>query len=144
MKNREKVKITRIEYQLVEVYNEIKISLDELEEIIKLDDEDEIDDELASLFNKTDNIIYYAGEDSVDYDWNGKLDKFKIPHNEFGDLMGTVICIDNHCLTYCVDERIKTGNKKTNIHDFSPMKDDTLSNYVKMKRRTNTINNIIE
>ena len=144
MKNKDKVTITRIEYQLVEVYNEIEISLDELEEIIKIEDEDDIDEELYSLFNNSDDIIYYAGKFSNDFNWDGTLDKFKIPHNEHSEHMGTVIHIDNYCLLYNLDERIKTGNKTTIVHDFSKMKDVKLSNYVSTKRRINTIDNILE
>lgn len=143
----ETITITRIEYQLVEVYTKIEIPIDELEEMIKLHDEDddEIWCDLNTRFCDGDNIIYYAGESSNDWDdWDGKLDEFKTPHNEYSTPMGTIMCIDNNCISFDLDNRIETGNRKTDIHDFSDMTQDILTDYIKKKKRMDTINKIIK
>lgn len=117
----DKITITRIEYQLVEVYNKIEISVDELEEIISLDDEDEVEYELDTRFNNSDNIIYCGGEGGNDIDWDGTLVEFKIPFNENSEHMGTVMLIDNCCISYDIDKRVLTGVKKTGVNDFSSL-----------------------
>jgi hypothetical protein len=139
----DKITITRIEYQLVEIYNEIEISIDELEEIISLDDEYEIEDELYTRLRNSGDIIYYAGKGADEWDWDGKLIEFKTPHNENSEYMGSVMLIDDYCISYDMDARIITGDKQTDINDFSRLSEETLSTYIKMKRRMETINNVI-
>lgn len=144
-KKKKTITITQIQYQLVEVYNRIEVSLDELEELIDSNDEDEVFDELYGRFNDADDIIYHANPDEIyNQDYDGRLEERIIPYNEFSYYMGNIIQIGNKCISYHMDERIITGDMKTDIHDFSKMKMDTLPNYVKSKRRIDSINDIIK
>lgn len=145
MEKKNTITITQIQYQLVEVYNRIEVSLEELEELIDSNDEDEAFEEIYHKFNDADDIIYYAPEDKLyDEDYDGSLDSCKIPSNEYSEYMGSIILINDNCVSYNMDERVSTGDMKTNIHDFSKIKMDTLSNYVKTQQRINCINDIIK
>jgi hypothetical protein len=145
MEKKNTITVTKIEYQLIEVYNQIEVSIDELESLIDLTEEDEISSELHDILYDSDNIIYYAptGDDGDYYDCNRSLKPFKIPFIEHSLYMGSILIVGDSCVSYDMDDRIITGNKKNEIHDFSELKSDTLSSYVKTKRRTNVINDII-
>lgn len=144
MEKKNTVTVTRIEYQLVEVYNKVEVSLEQLEGLIDPNEDNVISLKLDRMLDESDNIIHYASEGSANgHDWDGSLEEFKIPFIEFSSYMGGIIMVEDSCVSYYMDERIITGDKKTDIHDFSDLKCDTLPSYVKAKRRTNDINDII-
>ena len=144
-KKKNTITITKIEYQLVEVYNRIEVSLDELEELINSNDEDEVFDEIHNRFHDAVNIIYHAPIDELDNEYyDGELEECEIPNNEYSEYMGSIILIDDSCISYNMDERIATGDRKTDVHDFTKIKMDTLPNYVKTQKRINCINDIIK
>ena len=138
-KKKNTITITKIEYQLVEVYNRIEVSLDELEELINSNDEDEVFDEIHNRFHDAVNIIYHAPIDELDNEYyDGELEECEIPNNEYSEYMGSIILIDDSCISYNMDERIATGDRKTDVHDFTKIKMDTLPNYVKTQKRMET------
>lgn len=130
---KEKITLTRIEYDLIEVYRTIEIDINELEDLSKIEDEDELDEELNDRFYESDRIIYYAGDDNNDY---GKI----IPHNENSYPMGDITLIDDMCIYFNINNDILIGKKQTKIHDFSNTIDGDIKSYLRNRKLNNLLN----
>lgn len=132
-KKKEKITLTRIEYDLIEVYRTIEIDINELEDLSKIEDEDELYEELNDRFYESDRIIYYAGDDNNDY---GKI----IPHNENSHPMGDITLIDDMCIDFNINNDILIGKKQTKIHDFSNTIDGDIKSYLRNRKLNNLLN----
>ena len=91
-------------------------------------------------FYESDRIIYYAGDDSNDYGWDGILDKKIIPHNEHSHPMGDITLIDDMCIDFNIKNDILIGKKETEIHDFS----NTIDGDIKSDLRNRKLNNLLK